>query len=107
MERRDCMSDFTGRSYFLAAVYHMQGGFSHLPTFLRSVARGFNDLPYERDAVLTRVQLLQREYTRFSGPVTSETALKLMLAQDLRAIENVLCNEHMTQEIDARKDIQQ
>lgn len=98
------MAYFNGRTYFLSAVYHTRGGFSHLPRFLGTMARHFSSLPYEHAPVLEKVQQLRREYTRIQGCIGQDEALKLMLREDLWAIEQVLSDEKIVAQIDQRRD---
>jgi len=100
------MSSFNGRAYFLSAVYHTRGGFSHLPRFLGMMARHFSSLPYESAPVLEKVRQLRQEYMSTQGPIGQEEALRLMIAGDLLAIERVLCNKKIVAAIDQRKDIE-
>lgn len=100
------MSYFNGKTYFLGAIYHMRGNFSHLPRFLGKVARHFSALPYERTPVLEKVQQLRQEYAHVRGPITQEDALKLMISRDLGVIERILSDDKMAVDIDLRQDIE-
>jgi hypothetical protein len=99
------MSHFNGRTYFLSAVYHTRGGFSHLPRFLGMMARHFSSLPYESVPVLEKVRQLRQEYTSIRGPIAQEEALRLMIGEDLLAVERVLSDQNIVAVIDQRKDI--
>jgi hypothetical protein len=94
-----------GRSYFLGALYHTRGGFSHLQNFVKKFSDRLNSLPFERKPVLEQVQLLLKEYTQVNVPIGEEEALKLMLAEDLRAVETILQDDFITRKIDARQQI--
>src|SRR5690349_9272076 len=94
-----------GRFYLLGALYDTRGSFSHLPRFVGKFADQLVSLPYEREAVLEKVRELRRECSRISKPIGEDEALKLMLAEDLHAIESVLENETIIHEIDRRQQI--
>ena len=100
------MPYFNGKTYFLSAVYHTRGGFSHLPRFLGEMARHFTSLPYECTPVLERVRQLRHEYMHIDGLIAQEEALKLMIGDDLWAIEQVLSDEKIVADIDQRQDIE-
>jgi hypothetical protein len=100
------MPYFNGRTYFLSAVYHTRGGFSHLPRFLGMMTRHFNTLPYECAPVLEKVRQLRQEYTCVSGSIGEEEALKLMIGNDLWAIEQVLSDEKIVAAIEQRQNIE-
>lgn len=98
------MQNYNGRMYFLAALYHVRGSFSHLSRFMKQFAPRLNLLPYESAAVLSVVQQLREEYTYVPGKVGNEEALRLMLAEDLAEIEKVLLDKDIVAAIDKRKD---
>ncbi len=98
------MQNFNGRTYFLAALYHVRGGFSHLPRFMKQFSFRLNTLPYESAAVLQVVRQLREEYTYVPGKIGDKEALRLMLAEDLAKIEHVLQNDVIVAAIDKRKD---
>jgi hypothetical protein len=90
--------------YFLAALYHVRGSFSHLSRFMKQFASRLNPLPYESAAVLPVVRQLREEYTYVPGKIGDEEALRLMLAEDLAEIEHVLQDATIVAAIDQRKD---
>ncbi len=94
---------FDGNIYFLSALYHVRGGFSHLPSFVRPFAGELNQLPYERTPVLEKIQQLREEYAYKSETIGQEEALKLMIAEDLGAVEAILQNEFLISNIDKRR----
>jgi hypothetical protein len=53
------------------------------------------------------VQQLREEYAHISGPITEADAVKLVIAQDLQAIEEVLSDDGIAEEIDQRCDMEQ
>jgi hypothetical protein len=99
------MQNLNGRMYFLAALYHVRGHFSHLSRFMKQFSPRLNQLPYESAAVLQVVRQLREEYTYVPGKVGNEEALRLMLAEDLTEIEKVLLDDDILAAIDLRKDV--
>jgi hypothetical protein len=98
------MQNFNGRMYFLAALYHVRGRFSHLSRFMKQFSPYLNPLPYDSKAVLETVRHLRKEYAYKSGEVGDKEALRLMLADDLAEIEQVLQDANIVAAIDKRKD---
>lgn len=94
---------FSGRTYFLSALYHLRGGFSHLPSFLR-YARPLSSLPFERLAVLQNVERLREEYSTMSGPIDQQAALRLLVAEEFERVMTVLKDSAITEQIDARDE---
>lgn len=93
-----------GRIYFLGALYHTLGGFSHLPRFVGKIADHLDPLAYERGAVLDKVQYLRENLTRVEGPVGDREALGLLIAEDLGAVETILLKRRVTAKIDQETD---
>lgn len=98
------MQNYNGRMYFLAALYHVRGSFSHLSRFMKRFAPRLNSLQYESAAVLPVVQQLRQEYAHVTGKIGNEEALRLMLAEDLAEIEQVLQDANIVAAIDKRND---
>lgn len=99
------MPEFNGRIYFIAALYHVRGSFSRLPDFIKHFAPQFKALPFEQSAVLEKVRQLREEYSHIDGVIGQEQALKLMLAEDLFHVEQVLLKDEIASEINKRKYI--
>ena len=97
---------FNGQMYFLGAIYYTSGGFSHLPNFLARFANELNSLPYKRAPVLEKVIQLREEFTHITGTISEKEALRLMLAEDLVAIESVLWNDDIASSIDRQWQIE-
>jgi hypothetical protein len=79
-----------GRSYFLGALYHTQGSFSHLPSFVAKFADDLHSLPFNRDQVHEFVIQTIKEYKQIHGPIDRQVALRLVMAEDLDKIERIL-----------------
>lgn len=99
------MLNYNGRIYFLAALYHIRGGFSRLSGFVRQFAGHLNSIPFEQAPVLKKVQQLREEYSNINGTIGDAEALKLMLAEDLYEVENALRNNAICSDIDNRQNI--
>jgi len=92
--------------YFLGALYHVRGNFSHLSRFMKQFSPRLNSLPYESTSVLELVRHLREAHTYVEEKVGEEQALSLMLAEDLAEIERVLQDDDIVAAIDMREDLQ-
>ena len=94
----------TGRNYFLGALYQMQGGFSHLPGFITPFKRSLNTIPFSRQCVLETVEALRQKYAQVDGPVNQDSALHLLLAEELERVEDVLQDDDFAKEMEGYKE---
>lgn len=92
---------FSGRTYFLSALYHLRGSFSHLPSFLH-YARPLSSLPFERCIVLQHAERLRAKYAGMPGPIDQRAAQYLLLAEEFERVITMLNDSAITSQIDAR-----
>lgn len=89
-----------GRIYFVGALYHVYGSFSHLQHFMRRIADELNPLPYERNAVLTAVDELIKQYELVESKIDDAVALRLLMAEDLKKVRQALISDEIAQQIE-------
>src|SRR5262245_40154533 len=96
-----------GRLYFLGAIYNTTGAFSHLMRFVNRFGGDLNNLPFDRDAVLNFTSNTIATLSEAKGKVDNQTALNLLIADDLRKVEAVLADDNFKAKIEGEMPIEE
>jgi hypothetical protein len=96
-----------GRLYFYGALYQTTGRFSHVARFLAKFLDRFDALPFEREAVLQMVKKIRADFLHFQGKIDDKIALHLLMAEDLKRIQEVLESDEAAQKIEAELPLEE
>ena len=81
-----------GKSLFIAALYHVDGKFSHLPRFVNLFENEFDDLKYDIDDLLNRIGEIKSDLkSKLNNcKITNDNILKVLILEELDKVEVIL-----------------
>lgn len=90
-----------GLVYLSGGFYHSLENLSHLSRFLRKFEDRLKPLPFDKDSVLKAINQIILEYKQVDGKIDNEVALRLLMADDLQKVAQILTSTELPKKIES------